>query len=116
MSVVGWEQIGLLALFISVLVKPLGGYLARIYAGERTMLQPILGPVEAALYRLEIVGLRALCPAPRRSDAVMSLIGNQLHPEREKSARSRRKSLQCGPCKPHLLQRSRRYRQSTPCH
>jgi potassium-transporting ATPase potassium-binding subunit len=52
MSVVGWGQIGLLGLLIGVLVKPLGGYLARIYAGERTVLQPILGPIEIALYRL----------------------------------------------------------------
>ena len=52
MSVVGWGQIGLLALLVGVLVKPLGGYLARIYAGERTALQPILGPIETGLYRL----------------------------------------------------------------
>ena len=52
MSVVGWGQIGLLALLIGVLVKPLGGYLARVYASERTVLKPILGPIETALYRL----------------------------------------------------------------
>ncbi len=52
MSAVGWGQIGLLALFIGLLVRPLGGYLARVYAGERTLLQPILGPIETALYRL----------------------------------------------------------------
>ena len=51
MSVVDWGQIDLFALFIGVLVKPLVGYLARIYAGERTMLQPILEPIETALCR-----------------------------------------------------------------
>jgi K+-transporting ATPase ATPase A chain len=49
MSVVGWGQIGLLFLLIGAVVKPLGGYVARIYANERTILQPILGPVETAL-------------------------------------------------------------------
>ena len=52
MGAVGWEQIGLLALLVGLLVRPLGGYLARVYTGERTLLQPILGPVERALYRL----------------------------------------------------------------
>jgi K+-transporting ATPase ATPase A chain len=52
MSAAGWAQIGLLALLIGLLVRPLGGYLARVYAGQRTVLQPILGPIETALYRL----------------------------------------------------------------
>jgi K+-transporting ATPase ATPase A chain len=52
MSVVGWGQIGLLALLVGLLVRPLDGYLARVYAGERTILQPILGPIETGLYRL----------------------------------------------------------------
>src|ERR1019366_6646424 len=59
MSVVGWAQIGLLALLISLLVRPLGGYLARVYTGERTLLQPILGPIERALYRLAGVDVSA---------------------------------------------------------
>ena len=52
MSIAGGGQIGLFALLISVLVRPLGGYLARVYAGERTVLRPILGPIETAFYRL----------------------------------------------------------------
>src|ERR1700675_2664092 len=52
MTAAGWGQIGLLALLIGLLVRPLGGYLARVYAGERTLLQPILGPIETVLYRL----------------------------------------------------------------
>ncbi|HXP75802.1 MAG TPA: potassium-transporting ATPase subunit KdpA [Stellaceae bacterium] len=51
MSAVGWGQIGLSALLIGLLVRPLGGYLARVYAGERTLLQRVLGPIERALYR-----------------------------------------------------------------
>lgn len=34
------------------LVKPLGGYMARVYQGERTLLSPILAPAERGLYRL----------------------------------------------------------------
>src|SRR5579872_2477214 len=51
MSPVGWGQIGLLVLLAGLLVRPLGGYLARVYSGERTPLQPILRPIERALYR-----------------------------------------------------------------
>jgi potassium-transporting ATPase potassium-binding subunit len=52
MSVQGWLQIACLATMVALLVKPLGGYLCRVYAGEHTVLQPILGPVERTLYRL----------------------------------------------------------------
>jgi K+-transporting ATPase ATPase A chain len=52
MSVVGWGQIGLFALLTGLLVMPLGGYLARVYSGERMGLHLILGPAENALYRL----------------------------------------------------------------
>src|SRR5262249_28428918 len=33
------------------LVKPLGGYMTRAFNGERTLLTPVLRPVEALLYR-----------------------------------------------------------------
>jgi K+-transporting ATPase ATPase A chain len=39
-------------LIILVLVKPIGGYLARVYAGERTFLDPLLRPVERGIYAL----------------------------------------------------------------
>lgn len=35
-----------------VMVRPLGGYMERVYAGEATPLSPLLRPVEAVLYRL----------------------------------------------------------------
>ena len=52
MSVQGWLQIACFAAIVALLVKPLGGYLGRVYAGEHTALRPILGPVERALYRV----------------------------------------------------------------
>ena len=39
-------------LIVLVLVKPLGGYLARVFAGERTFLDPALCPVERFIYAL----------------------------------------------------------------
>jgi potassium-transporting ATPase potassium-binding subunit len=33
-------------------VKPLGAYMAQLFAGERTFLHPVLGPVERSFYRL----------------------------------------------------------------
>jgi K+-transporting ATPase ATPase A chain len=51
MSAAALGQIGLLALLVALLVRPLGGYLVRVYAGERTALHPVLNPVEATLYR-----------------------------------------------------------------
>lgn len=52
MTIVGWLQISLLFLAVLVAVKPLGLYMARVFAGERTFLSPVLAPVEAGLYRV----------------------------------------------------------------
>jgi potassium-transporting ATPase potassium-binding subunit len=50
MTVIGWIQILLYCAIIVALVVPLGGYMTRVFNGERTFLSPILRPVEAALY------------------------------------------------------------------
>jgi potassium-transporting ATPase potassium-binding subunit len=76
MSAAGWGQIGLLALLIGVLVKPLGGYLARVYGGERTVLQPLLKPIERALYRL--AGVDALAEQKWPEYAVALLLFNAI--------------------------------------
>ncbi|HEX4207397.1 MAG TPA: potassium-transporting ATPase subunit KdpA [Ktedonobacteraceae bacterium] len=39
-------------LIVLVLVKPLGGYMARVFAGEKTFLDPALRPVERFIYAL----------------------------------------------------------------
>jgi potassium-transporting ATPase potassium-binding subunit len=41
----------LLALLVALCVKPLGAYLARVFAGERTLLSPMLIPLERTIYR-----------------------------------------------------------------
>ena len=50
MTVIGWIQIILYCAIIVALVKPLGWYMTRVFNGERTLLSPILRPVEAGLY------------------------------------------------------------------
>jgi len=52
MTITGWLQIGLFAAVIGLLTRPLGGYLTRVYADERTFLQPLLGPIEKELCSL----------------------------------------------------------------
>ncbi len=52
MTLIGWAQIGLYMLVLLLLAKPLGAFMARVYQGERTFLDPVLGPVERLLYRL----------------------------------------------------------------
>ncbi|GGB02959.1 potassium-transporting ATPase potassium-binding subunit [Brucella endophytica] len=48
----GWLQILLYCGIIILLVKPLGGYMTRVFDGERTLLSSILGPIERGLYRI----------------------------------------------------------------
>src|SRR5260370_42633113 len=43
---------------IVLLVKPLGGYMTRVFTGERTFLSPVLGPLERVFYRLSGVDER----------------------------------------------------------
>src|ERR1700727_3312995 len=50
MTVIGWIQIILFCAIVVALVKPLGGYMTRVFNGERTLLSPVLRPVEAGLY------------------------------------------------------------------
>ena len=48
----GWIQILAYCVVVVLLVKPLDGYMYRVFIGDRTFLSPILGPVERALYRI----------------------------------------------------------------
>ncbi|HET6516323.1 MAG TPA: potassium-transporting ATPase subunit KdpA [Thermodesulfovibrionales bacterium] len=42
---------------LTLLVKPFGGYMKKVYGGERTLLSPVLGPLEGVLYRISGIGL-----------------------------------------------------------
>jgi potassium-transporting ATPase potassium-binding subunit len=52
MTVNGWLQVALFCVLLTLLTKPVGGYMTRVFAGERTPLSPILKPLERGLYRL----------------------------------------------------------------
>src|ERR1700726_607788 len=46
----GWLQIGPFSLIVVLITRPFGGYMTRVFAGERTFLSPVLRPVEHAIY------------------------------------------------------------------
>ena len=50
MTVIGWIQILLFCAIIVALTPLVGGYMTRVFAGERTWLSAVLRPVEAAIY------------------------------------------------------------------
>src|SRR5579872_6553972 len=50
MTLNGWFQIALFSAIIIVLTRPFGGYMTRVFNGERTILSPILRPLERAIY------------------------------------------------------------------
>jgi len=52
MSLNGWLQIAFYFAAVVLLTRPLGGFLFRVFEGQRTLLTPLLGPVERGFYRL----------------------------------------------------------------
>src|SRR5215472_8724776 len=59
MTVTGWIPILLYCVIIVALTPLLGGYITRVFSGERTFLSPILRPVELAIYKLAGVNERS---------------------------------------------------------
>jgi potassium-transporting ATPase potassium-binding subunit len=58
MTMNGWIQIALFGAIIVALTRPFGGYMYRVFNGERTLLSPLLRPVERMLYGLSGVNER----------------------------------------------------------
>ena len=52
MTINGWLQIFVFLALILAVTKPLGIFMAKVFAGERTFLDPVLRPVERLLYRV----------------------------------------------------------------
>jgi K+-transporting ATPase ATPase A chain len=52
MTVNGWLQIGAFLLILLALTKPMGVFMTRVFAGEKTFLDPVLRPLERLLYRM----------------------------------------------------------------
>src|SRR6266851_7919370 len=50
MTITGWIQIALFSVIVILIARPFGGYMTRVFAGERTFLSPLLRPVERAVY------------------------------------------------------------------
>jgi potassium-transporting ATPase potassium-binding subunit len=51
MTAIGWFQIILFFAILLAVTKPLGVFMARVFSGERTFLDPVLRPVERLVYR-----------------------------------------------------------------
>ncbi len=61
---------------VTLLVWPLGLYMARLYSGERTWLSPVLAPVEHGFYRL--AGIRADDSGQRWNQYALSVLAFSL--------------------------------------
>src|SRR5580704_4881721 len=51
MTANGWFQIVLFFLILLAVTKPLGIFMARVFNGEKTFLDPLLRPIERLVYR-----------------------------------------------------------------
>src|SRR5664280_70308 len=51
----GFVQIALYCVIVTLLVKPFGFYMTRVFNGERTFLSPLLRPVERVIYSVSRV-------------------------------------------------------------
>ena len=58
MTAIGWAQILLYCAIIIAITPVLGAYMTRVFNGERTLLSPILRPVEIAIYKISGVDER----------------------------------------------------------
>ena len=56
MTLYGWLQIVLFIAAVLLLAKPMGNYMTRVFARQRTFLDPLLAPCERLLYR--VTGIR----------------------------------------------------------
>jgi potassium-transporting ATPase potassium-binding subunit len=52
MTANGWFRIGLYFLVILLVTKPIGVFIMRVFNREKTLLDPVLRPIERFVYRL----------------------------------------------------------------
>src|SRR5262249_27087409 len=52
MTIIGWLQISIVLVAVIAAAIPVSVYIARVLAGERTYLSPVLTPVERLFYKL----------------------------------------------------------------
>jgi K+-transporting ATPase ATPase A chain len=59
MSVSGWTTIVGFVVILTAIAYPLGAYMAAVYGGGKTFMDPVLGPVERLFFRLIRVDSKA---------------------------------------------------------
>src|ERR1700731_2358387 len=52
MTLIGWIQILIYCAIIIAITPVLGGYMTKVFGGERTFLSPVLHPVEVVIYKI----------------------------------------------------------------
>jgi K+-transporting ATPase ATPase A chain len=52
MTLNGWLQITLYCVLLVLITRPIGGYMTRVFNGDRTLLSTVLRPLERGLYRI----------------------------------------------------------------
>jgi K+-transporting ATPase ATPase A chain len=75
MTVNGWLQILVFLALVLAVTKPLGSYMARVFSGERTLLDPILRPIERLLYRITLVDEEREMPWTEYATAMLLFSG-----------------------------------------
>jgi len=76
MTLNGYIQLGLYVVVLLALAKPLGGFMARVYTGQPSGLDRVLGPLERLIYRL--CGVRAEEEMSWQTYAIAMLLFNLL--------------------------------------
>ncbi len=74
MTVFGWLQILLVLALVLATVVPLGRHMAQVFSGERTLLSPVVGPIERGL--LALAGSRSRAPQTWLGYTVAMLVFN----------------------------------------
>lgn len=67
-----WLQLAVYFVVLSVCVVPLGGYMAKVYQGERTFLSPVFGWLERLIYRA--LGKRAIAEQSWTEYAIAAIV------------------------------------------
>jgi K+-transporting ATPase ATPase A chain len=80
MSLPNIAQYGLFLLVVVLLVKPIGGYMARVFSGQKTFMDPVFVPVERTIYRLTGIDANRQMDAKHYAIAfvLFSLVGTLL--------------------------------------
>ncbi len=76
MNIYSWLQLIFYLVVLLALAKPLGAFMARVYQGEHTFLDPVLRPVERLIYRTS--GVRAEDDMDWKTYAIAMMLFNIL--------------------------------------